>query len=272
LTDLAPGRELPVSRLLMGTRLDPRGSTGFSILVIFMVLLVGVSAALASFEGQMAVAEWAMLQGPRAVVVPIVIDGSIVVFSLAAILKRSRGQSTFLSWTFVGVFTAISIAANALHVLIEAPNADQTMIFKSVGGAFVAGVMPISIWLVTHILTDLLVEKPSLSREDLRAQIAQEIEDENAGRIRAAELARTDKIERSKRAEDQRRSENLAAEWERIKDAPESSMNGTPEREAFVAHVRATYEECGKNASRTAESLGVTYPRVRSALDFDTSQ
>jgi hypothetical protein len=272
LTDLATAREQPITRLLTGTRLDPRGSTGFSVLVIFMVLLVGVSAALASFEGQMAVAEWAMLRGPRAVVVPIVIDGSIVVFSLAAILKRSRGQSTFLSWTFVGVFTAISIAANALHVLIEAPSADETMVFKSIGGALIAGVMPISIWLVTHILTELLVEKPSLSREELRAQIAQEIEEENAERTRAAHLAKADVAAEEERFRHQVREDEFAAQWERIRDAPASSVSGTPERTAFVEYVQAAYENNGKNATRTADALGVTYPRVRSALDFDTSQ
>ena len=272
LTDFATVGEQPFSRLLAGTRLDPRGSTGFSILVISMVLLVGVSAAVASFEGQMAVADWAMLRGPRAVVVPIVIDGSIVVFSLAAILKRSRGQSTLLSWTFVGVFTAISIAANALHVLIESPGTDEMMIFKSVGGAFIAGVMPVSIWLVTHILTDLLVERPSLSREDLRAQITQEIEAENAERTRITQLAQLDRAAQEARAIQQRREESHAAEWAQIKDSPESSMSGTPEREKFVTHVRSTYERLGRNASRTADALGVTYPRVRSALDLDTSR
>lgn len=272
MTEFAGVGEQPFSRLLAGTRLDPRGSTGFSILVISMVLLVGVSAAVASFEGQMAVADWAMLRGPRAVVVPIVIDGSIVVFSLAAILKRSRGQSTLLSWTFVGVFTAISIAANALHVLIESPSTDQVMIFKAVGGAFIAGVMPVSIWLVTHILTDLLVEKPSLSRDDLRAQIAREIEVENAERARRTQLAQAENVAQEAHAIQQRRDEAHLAEWAQIKDSPESSVNGTPEREKFIARVCSTYEAVGRNASRTAEVLGVTYPRVRSALDLDTSQ
>lgn len=272
MTDFATAGEQPYSRLLAGTKLDPRGSTSFSVLVISMVLLVGVSAAFASFEGQMAVADWAMLRGPRAVVVPVVIDGSIVVFSLAAILKRSRGQSTFLSWTFVGVFTAISISANALHVLIESPNTDEMMVLKSVGGAFIAGVMPISIWLVTHILTDLLVEKPSLSREDLRAQIALEIESENAEHVQATQLAKVELAAEEARALRQRQDEAREAEWVRIKDSPESSMSGTREREIFVAHVNSKYEKSGHNASRTAEALGVTYPRVRSALDLDTRQ
>lgn len=271
MTDFAAAGEQPFSRLLAGTRLDPRGSTGFSILVISMVLLVGVSAALASFEGQMAVADWAMLRGPRAVVVPIVIDGSIVVFSLAAILKRARGQSTLLSWTVVGVFTAISIAANAFHVLIETPNIDE-LIFKSIGGAFIAGVMPVSIWLVTHILTDLLVEKPSLSREDLRAQIELEIEAENVERALVAQLAKAEAAAQEALAVKQGQDEARAVEWGQIRDSPESSMSGTPEREKFVTYVRAAYEGLGRNASRTADALGVTYPRVRSALDLDTSQ
>lgn len=255
------------SRLLTGTRLDPRDSTGFSILVISVVLLVGLAGATASFDGQMAVAGWAMLDGPIAFAVPVVIDGSIVIFSLAAILQRSRGQSTAVSWIFVGLFTAISIGANSAHVLIESQATGETLIVKAIGGAFVAGMMPVSIWLVTHVLTDLLVQKPELAPDELRARIAQEIEAENTERARLADVAAVER-----RADDERklqleREVAQEADWDRIKHSPESSVNGTEDRKLFVSRILDVYEREGQNASRTADRLGITYARVRSVLN-----
>ncbi|WP_349033936.1 helix-turn-helix domain-containing protein [Pseudarthrobacter sp. SORGH_AS 212] len=102
---------------------------------------------------------------------PIVVDSTILVYAVAASVQRVGGESTMLSWCAVGFFTAVSVAANAAHVL--APNGvpvaiDGTVIF----GAFLAAIMPVSLFFATKTTVQLAVAPPvgSVSQRRKRAQ------------------------------------------------------------------------------------------------------
>ena len=236
------------------------------MLVLSLVVMVGGVGFTASFGGLTAVAKWAMLDGLFSLTVPLIVDGSIIVFSLAAILKKSRGESTIFAWICVGIFTVISIAANSTHVLLEANVAVENGILKAIGGAFVAGIMPISIFLVTETVIGLLVEKPKLAPEDLRAQIDAETKEKRAREAEAlaAAVAEDRRIQAQKKSEMEQ--EARRQRWDELVASDASSVAGTPERREFEDYVYETYREHGDNASQTAKILGISYPRARQAI------
>lgn len=135
--------------------------------------LVGVLAVASftlSFQGLIQAAEWAGVDPMLRWLVPLVVDSTILVYAVAAAVQRARGETTLLSWCAVGFFTAVSVAANAAHVL--APNGvpvpvDGTVIF----GAFLAAIMPISLFFATETTVQLAVAPPvgSVSQRRKRA-------------------------------------------------------------------------------------------------------
>ncbi|WP_161580498.1 DUF2637 domain-containing protein [Subtercola vilae] len=256
-----PAKGLP--KFLTGTQIDARNSTGLAWVVIVLVLAIGVLSMWASFEAQLAVAGWAKLDGPAAIAVPGVIDGSIVVFSVAAVIQRSRGMSTLISWLFVGLYTAISMAGNSIHVLTESSITDQSSMIRAVGGSFVAAMMPVSVWLVTHVMTQLLVKVPKESREEIAAQIAAE---DVAFKVER-ESVEAEIREQARRAEEmleqQQEHEAAEAEWEELVRSSVEAAPGSPDRIAVEKRVRETLEEFDNNASKTAAFLRMEYHRVR---------
>lgn len=127
-----------------------------------MLLSLGLVAVLAaasftlSFLGLIQAAAWAGIPDQLRWLVPIVVDATILVYAVAASVQRARGESTTLSWVAVGFFTAVSAAANAAHVL--APGGvfielNGAVVF----GAFLASIMPISLFFATETTVKLAV-------------------------------------------------------------------------------------------------------------------
>lgn len=256
-------------------KFDPRRSVGFRRLVVGLTVLIGVTGFSYSATGLYAAGSWA---GAPLVAwaAPVVIDGFIIVGTLAAIFKRSVGDSTTWAWTAVGIYTFISIAVNALHPLIEGVAAYAPV--RVIVGAMVAALMPFSIWMATHLAISILVEKPEAPRETVKAQLVKEIEEERAAEERreAQERAERDRHEaearqrrEQARAEQERRQRQLAeeAEWVRIRDSEEAKKQNTDERKKFIKKVLDTYEgPGGGKVSQTAKLLGVTDTRVRQVV------
>lgn len=163
------GEEVRSRRFWNGTQVNPNESTAFAIGIIVAVLVVDVAAFLASFFGLVTVAQWMLLSGWKVVLLPLVVDGAIVVFTLAASVYRARGVATFLLWSFVAFFTLLSVGANALHVISTSPNGTNPI---HVGvGAFMAGVMPAAVWAVTHVLVNLVIEKDVAKKADVEKPV-----------------------------------------------------------------------------------------------------
>ncbi len=133
-----------------------------------LVCIILVAAFSVSFEGQMTVANWAGLEGGQRLAVPAAIDAVIVVFTIAAVVLRARGESTQFPWLVVGGFTVISMAFNVLHVLLPALARGITP--QDFVGSIVSGLMPLLILLSTHMATRLLVAPPVGAPVELRAR------------------------------------------------------------------------------------------------------
>lgn len=142
----------------MTARIEPDSQT----MVMLSLTLVGVLAAASftlSFLGLMQAASWAGIPDHLRWLVPIVVDSTILVYAVSASVQRARGESTTLSWIAVGFFTLVSVLANGAHVL--APEGvpatlDPTVIF----GAFLAAIMPVSLFFATETTVNLVVAPP----------------------------------------------------------------------------------------------------------------
>jgi hypothetical protein len=139
----------------MTSRIEPDSRT----MVLLSLGLVGVLAAASftlSFLGLSQAAEWAGIPEYLRWLVPIVVDSTILVYAVAASVQRARGESTTLSWVAVGFFTLVSVLANGAHVLAPAgvpEDLDSTVIF----GAFLAAIMPVSLFFATETTVKLAV-------------------------------------------------------------------------------------------------------------------
>lgn len=124
-----------------------------------LVGFVGCISFMVSFAGLVAVAEWAGLPPTMRWTVPIFIDTAILVYSIAVLIHRSRGDKTWASWISLAAFTFVSVLANVGHVLLIAdPEID---IFRTWIGAVVAGMAPIGVFAATEELGRLAILRPS---------------------------------------------------------------------------------------------------------------
>lgn len=154
---------------MRSSRIEPDSRT-MTMASMTLVGVLAVASFTLSFQGLIQAADWAGIAPQLRWLVPIVVDSTILVYAVAASVQRARGESTLLSWCAVGFFTAVSVAANAAHVL--APNGvprplDGTVIF----GAFLAAIMPISLFFATETTVQLAVAPPvgSVSQRRKRA-------------------------------------------------------------------------------------------------------
>ncbi|MGW2093256.1 DUF2637 domain-containing protein [Promicromonospora sukumoe] len=134
----------PVARIAADSR---------PVLVFTVVLTVAV--ALASFALSFAslrdAALWGRVPEPIAFLVPVVIDASVLVYGLVALVLRARGSSSAWAWTLMLGFTVVSIGANAAHAYDVGPE------LRTVVGVVLVALAPLSVLTSTHALASLVV-------------------------------------------------------------------------------------------------------------------
>ena len=126
------------------------------LLSLGLVAVLAVASFTLSFLGLIQAAAWAGIPDQLRWLVPIVVDSTILVYAVAASVQRARGESTVLSWVAVGFFTVVSMLANGAHVLAPSgvpAELDPTVIF----GAFLAAIMPVSLFFATETTVKLAV-------------------------------------------------------------------------------------------------------------------
>jgi hypothetical protein len=82
-----------------------------------LVLLIALAAFTLSFD---AIYELSVQNGTDrrlAWIVPIIVDGAMVVFSIAALRATLQGERARNSWILIGVFTALSVTLNVAHAM-----------------------------------------------------------------------------------------------------------------------------------------------------------
>lgn len=125
-------------------------------LVIFvtgLVAILGIVSFTAGIPGLMAVGEWALLPGWMSALVPVIVDGGILVFSLVAVVRRARGEGSFFAWSCLAILTLGSVAAQVAHVLLGS----GSVVATAIAGAVVAGAFPSVVFASTHAILDLAI-------------------------------------------------------------------------------------------------------------------
>ncbi|HEX9226703.1 MAG TPA: DUF2637 domain-containing protein [Arthrobacter sp.] len=112
-----------------------------------------------SFFGQAALAAYMAIPYALQFVVPAVIDLALILFTLATLLRKTRGEST--AWTNLATafWTAVSIAANIFHVLVPAGPMEGWS-FGTYTGAALSALMPLGALGASLVLENLLIEPP----------------------------------------------------------------------------------------------------------------
>lgn len=125
-------------------------------LVVFVTVLVavlGIVSFTAGVPGLMAVGAWALLPGWMSALVPVIVDGGILVFSLVAVVRRARGEGAVFAWSCLAILTLGSVAAQVAHVLLGSGSVAAT----AIAGAVVAGAFPSVVFASTHAILDLAI-------------------------------------------------------------------------------------------------------------------
>ena len=139
----------------MKTRIEADGPLVTGIAMALVAVLAAASFSL-SFLGLIQAAAWAGIPVQLRWLVPIVVDSTILVYAVAATVQRARGENTRISWAAVAFFTTVSVAANAAHV-IAPDGVPQPLTAPVVFGAFLAAIMPVSLFFATHTTVALAV-------------------------------------------------------------------------------------------------------------------
>lgn len=210
-------------------RINPDRLPVLVLAVVLTAALAAVSFTL-SFTGLSATAAWASIPAGLAWTVPVTIDGAIVVYTLAVLLKRQRDESARVQWASLAAFTAVSVAANAYHALIAAPSPEVAL-----PGAIVAGLAPVAQLAATHTLVDMVVEVERPAADDAVDELVAYAE-ADADLTRSLFAAGATAVN----------------EWTRTEPKP-SRSKPSPERDALI---RERYAELG-SVRAVADELGI---------------
>ncbi|WDS51691.1 membrane protein [Microbacterium phage Barnstormer] len=137
------------------SRINPDSRAVLVVATVATAALALVSFLL-SFNGLADAATWANVPGWLAWAIPAYVDGAILVYTLAALVFRARGESARLEWTALGVFAALSVAANGVHAWATAPAWLQATL-----GVLLAALAPVSVVITTHTIARLVVAPPA---------------------------------------------------------------------------------------------------------------
>lgn len=123
--------------------------------VLFFTVALTIAVALASFALSFAslrdAALWGRVPEPLAFLVPVVIDASVLVYGLVALVLRARGRSSVWAWLLMFGFTVVSVGANAAHAY-DAPPWVKVLV-----GVVLVALAPLSVLTSTHALALLVV-------------------------------------------------------------------------------------------------------------------
>ena len=106
--------------------------------LLALVALIAAASFSVSFAGLYAAAEWAVGPVPwLQIATPLMLDLSVIAFTLALFVERERGESVVGTWIAIAIFAAVSAGSNILHTLVVSTS--TTMPQLVVGGIISGG-------------------------------------------------------------------------------------------------------------------------------------
>ena len=113
------------------------------ILGLLLLLITAMAGAsfYVSFSGLYSAAAWAVGDNPPLqFAVPIMLDISIIAFTLALFIERERGDKVWGTWVAISAFTVVSATANIFHTFAVSTAVD---VYELSIGAVISGGAPL---------------------------------------------------------------------------------------------------------------------------------
>ncbi|MEG3615568.1 DUF2637 domain-containing protein [Isoptericola haloaureus] len=143
---------------MSSNRINP-DSRPVLILTVALTLTVALVSFVLSFAALRDAAVWGNVPPALTWAVPVIIDLSVLVYTAAALVLRTRAESARLSLSLVGLFSIVSVAGNAAHGL-ELNEQHQHWI-----GVVLVALAPVSVLTSVHTLASLVVVEPHVAAE-----------------------------------------------------------------------------------------------------------
>jgi hypothetical protein len=195
----------------------------------FVVILVAVGAAILSFDALTALAQASGIRQAFAPIWAIVIDGFIMVATLATFALQNRSKSSRrYAWTTLAIFVVFSILGNAWHAAIS--KTDFVLpIWVSV---IVTAIPPLALFLAIHLLVIMVSPTQEQKEEFVRQANKRE-------RLRKLEEKELEKAEKDALAKEIREATAVA---KRIANTvkKEEPVNPKPANSSIVPTAEPT--------------------------------
>lgn len=168
----------PTARPAVRIAADSRPVLVFTVVLTMAVALASFALSFASLRDA---ALWGRVPESLAFLVPVVIDASVLVYGLVALVLRARGSSSAWAWTLMLGFTVVSIGANAAHAYDVGPE------LRTIVGVVLVALAPLSVLTSTHALASLVVaHTPAVAPEPVPAAESVAVESEPVPMIEPA--------------------------------------------------------------------------------------
>jgi hypothetical protein len=162
----------PTARTVVRIAADSRPVLAFTVVLTLAVALASFALSFASLRDA---ALWGRVPEGLAFLVPVVIDASVLVYGLVALVLRARGRSSAWAWTLMFFFTVVSIGANAAHAYDVGPE------LRTIVGVVLVALAPLSVLTSTHALASLVVaDVPAALPEPAPVPVAVDVAPEPA--------------------------------------------------------------------------------------------
>ncbi len=145
------------------------------------LLLLSAVTFMLSFAALAEIAPWANIMHRLAWGLPVFVDGAIVVYTLAVIIQKGRGEKAAAANVFLVLFTAVSVIANGSHAFSAGDPNDWRTWF----GTAIAALPPIGQYAATHTIAKILILPPQAALAVHRGEEQERAQLERAERERA---------------------------------------------------------------------------------------
>jgi len=201
-----------------------------NLLTALLVLSLAIGAFILSYHALLEMALTHGITGWLAYIWPLLIDASLVVFSLAVLRASLNGERTLYPWLLVSLYTIATIVFNILHAPAD------------IVARIIAAVAPVSLFLSFELLmsmtrtevtraglvqtvTELAQEKDKLQAEiivlDRKIDQAQDkLQDTNRGQI-GENTGNVQRLNQKRQAKMEARRQEVAALLDTGKDLPD---------------------------------------------------
>lgn len=192
--------------------------------------------------------------------IPVAIDLAILINAAVVLLFRARGENPWLAWTFLTLFTGLSVFANVSHALALGQNTQ----WEIWAAAVIAGSIPVAVFAATEMLAKVAFVNPKARRQEIEDQ-SQKLADQ--ARLEQEQLrveAERDLTRQKAKLEQEQnltQLELIKAERERLvaeaKSAPSTTQDRQSSSERPARKPQSTSNTDGSAAGRrsAAEQL-----------------